>query len=156
MFLIKRKKPLLNLLFKATVFFALGINLGKATDSGDVVFHLVGSWNQDLKVFQTRVNAGYAFWNDFSIGPVVEVNKYFYAPGLGVTWHLEPFEVLAAAGPLFWHKDDVKKTAIQVSVHANYLKQITTHFQILISAGVNLPDKFFRGVPVGLGVRYWF
>ena len=127
-----------------------------ATDSGDVVFRAVGGWNQDLEVFQGRAEVAYAFWNDFSIGPVYEFNRYYTAPGLGITWHLEPFELLAHGGPLFWHKDQEKRTALQVSIHANYLIQLSTHIQFLVGAGINLPDKSFRGVPIGAGFRYWF
>lgn len=149
MFLIKRKKLLLSLLCNLILLNA------HATDAGDLIFHGVVGWNQDLKVVQTRAVLGYSFWNDFSMGPVFESNKYFYAPALGITWHLEPFEVLAHTGPLFWHKENVKKVSYQISVHANYMIQITTHFQFLLTAGINLPDKFFRGVPLGLGIRYW-
>ena len=157
MFLIKRKKPLHNLRYKLlAVVGALSLTHSYAADRGDLLLHVVESWNQDLKVLQTRTVVAYAFWNDFSVGPVLEFNKYYYASGLGVTWHLEPFEILAHTGVLFWRRDGVSRTAFQVSVHANYLMQFTTHFQGLLSAGVNLPDKFFRGVPLGLGVRYWF
>lgn len=127
-----------------------------AIDSGDFVFHSAGSWNQDLEVFQGRGEIAYAFWNDFSIGPVMEFNKFYYAPALGITWHLEPFELLAHAGPLFWRDKGEKRTSLQVSVHANYLIQITTHFQAMFTAGANLPEKYFRGVPIGAGLRYWF
>lgn len=127
-----------------------------ATDSGDLVLHASGGWNQDLKLLQGRAEVAYAFWNDFSIGPVLEYNNFFYAPGLGVTWHLEPFELLAHAGPLFWSKDNEKRTSFHVSIHANYLIQLTTHLQLFVSAGVNLPEKFFRGVTLGAGFRYWF
>lgn len=127
-----------------------------AVDSGDIVLHASGGWNQDLEVFQGRTEASYSFWDDFSIGPVFEFNKFFYAPALGIKWHLEPFEILAHTGPLFWRRLDEKKTAIQVSIHANYLIQITTHFQFFVTAGVNLPERYFRGVPLGAGLRYWF
>jgi hypothetical protein len=146
-------KKLFPLLFVLAFFL---VRPAHAIDSGDTVFHLTEAWNQDLKVFQTRVEAAHSFWDDFSVGPVFEFNRFFYAPGLGVTWHLEPFELLAHIGPLFWHKDGVKRLALQVSIHANYMLQITTHFQVLVTAGVNLPDKYFRGVPLGAGIRYWF
>ena len=131
-------------------FFAFSI------DQGDKTIHFVASWNQDLHVAQGRYQASYAFWDDFSAGPVFEHNQFFMAPALGVTWHLEPFEITTHAGPLFWKREGIKKTVFQISLHAQYLIQITTHFQALVSAGVNLPDQFFRGVPIGLGMRYWF
>ncbi|MEZ4814960.1 MAG: hypothetical protein R3A80_07120 [Bdellovibrionota bacterium] len=127
-----------------------------AADSGDILIHATGGWNQDLELFQGRGEVAYSFWNDFSIGPVIEFNRYYYTPALGITWHLEPFEILAHTGPLFWEKDGNKRTTIQFSIHANYLMQITTHFQFFVSAGANLPDKYFRGVPLGAGLRYWF
>ena len=140
-------------LFLSSVFLSVP---AQATDSGDLLFHLVGAWNQDLEVFQTRADIGYSFWDDFSIGPVFEYNEYFYTPALGITWHLEPFEILVHSGPLFWRKSGISKNSYQVSIHANYMMQITTHFQFLVTAGVNLPERFFRGVPIGAGFRYWF
>ncbi len=127
-----------------------------AADSSDILIHAVGGWNQDLQVFQGRGNVAYAFWNDFSLGPVMEFNEFFKAPGLGLTWHLEPFELLVHGGPLFWSKEGEKKTSVHVSIHASYLLQFTTHFAGLLTAGVNLPEKYFRGVPLGAGLRYWF
>ena len=139
-----------------SIFFFLCFFSAHAIDSGDVVLHASGGWNQNLKAVQGRVESAYSFFNDFSIGPAFEFNKYFYALGMGVTWHLEPFEVLAHTGPLYWRSTGQKQTAWQVSVHANYLIALTTHWQLLGTAGVNLPDRYFRGVPIGLGMRYWF
>lgn len=134
----------------------LSASLSFATDSGDFLLHASGGWNQDLELFQGRTEIAYAFWDDFSIGPVLEYNALFYAPGFGVTWHLDPFELLTHAGPIFWRKNDEKRTSFHISIHANYMIQITTHFQFFVTAGVNLPEKYFRGVPLGAGLRYWF
>lgn len=142
------------ILFFVVYFFSL--NILRAADEGDVLLHGVASWNQDLKVVQGRYSIGYAFWNDFSLGASYEHNGFFSAPGAGITWHLEPFEIVTHAGPLFWDKNGVKKTYYHISLHANYLTQITSHLQFLLSAGVNLPGKRFRGVPIGAGIRYWF
>lgn len=141
---------------KKIILAFLLISSAEAIDSGDFVFHSSGAWNQDLEVFQGRAEMAYSLWNDFSMGPVMEFNKFYYAPALGVTWHLEPFELLAHVGPLFWRDKGEKRTSFQISVHANYLLQVTTHWQLLFTAGANLPEKYFRGVPIGAGIRYWF
>ena len=145
-----------KLSFLLIIFSFLILNRIKAADEGDVLLHGVVSWNQDLKVVQGRYSVGYAFWNDFSLGASYEHNGFFAAPGAGITWHLEPFEIVTHAGPLFWEKKGVKKTYYHISLHANYLTQITSHLQVILSAGVNLPGKRFRGVPLGAGLRYWF
>jgi long-subunit fatty acid transport protein len=162
MFLIKRKKQVeKNLIkfiskFSGFVLFAfLSSPSAFATDQGDYVIHAVQSWNNNLEVFQTRTVFSYAFVNEFSVGGAFEVNHFYKSPSLNMSWHLEPFELSAEAGPLFWSYQGERRTAFQFSIYANYLWQITTHFQLLFSAGINLPDKFFRGVPLGLGFRYW-
>ncbi len=138
------------------IILLLPSSLSFAIDEGDLVLHASGGWNQDLELFQGRAEVAYSFWDNFSMGPAVEYNDFFYAPGFGITWHLEPFELLTHAGPLFWRKDGEKRTSFHISIHANYLIQITTHFQLFVTAGVNLPEKYFRGVPLGAGMRYWF
>jgi hypothetical protein len=163
MFLIKRKKQVeKNLIkfiskFSGFVLFAfLSSPSAFATDQGDYVIHAVQSWNNNLEVFQTRAVVSYAFWNDFSFGGALELNKFYESPALSVSWHLEPFELSGEVGPLFWHQNGERRNGFQFSIYANYLWQMTTHFQLLFSAGINLPDKFFRGVPIGVGFRYWF
>jgi hypothetical protein len=166
MFLIKRKKQfevcLIKSLFKSFVIFAFAgfsfaiVTPAFAIDKGDYVIHVVESWNNDLEVTQTHAKFSYALINDFSMGLAFEMNKFYKSPALSLNWHLEPFELSAEAGPLFWNYQGVRREAFQFSIYANYLWQITTHFQLLFSAGINLPDKFFRGVPLGLGFRYWF
>ena len=163
MFLIKSKKRfegyLINKLYR--VFFLslciwVSSSLSFATDQGDYVIHAVESWNNNLEVFQTRTAFSYAFVNDFSVGAAFEMNKFYKSPALILSWHLEPFELSAEAGPLFWDYHGERRGAFQFSIYANYLWQITTHFQLLFSAGIKLPNEFFRGVPLGLGFRYWY
>jgi hypothetical protein len=161
MSLIRRKKRFEVCLIKKLqiIFFLLTLfcsSRAHATDQGDYLIHAVGSWNNNLEVFQARTVLSYAFVNDFSVGAAFEINKFYKSPALSLGWHLEPFELFAEAGPLFWSYEGERHGAFQFSIYANYLWQITTHFQILFSAGINLPDEFFRGVPLGLGIRYWF
>ena len=163
MSLIRRKKRFeVCLVKKLYKFFFLSVctwifsSQAFAADQGDFLVHTVESWNNNLEVFQTRAVLSYAFVNDFSVGAAFEVNKFYKSPALSLGWHLEPFELFAEAGPLFWNYEGDHRGAFQFSIYVNYLWQMTTHFQLLFSAGINLPDKFFRGVPLGLGFRYWF
>lgn len=163
MFLIKRKKRFevclikkLYVIFFICIFTWASPSRAFATDQGDYVIHAVESWNNNLEVFQTRTVFSYAFINDFSVGAAFEINKFYKSPAVSLNWHLEPFELSAEAGPLFWDYQGERHSAFQFSIYANYLWQMTTHFQLLFSAGINLPNEFFRGVPLGLGFRYWF
>jgi hypothetical protein len=163
MFLNRRKKQRevclakkLYITFFLCIFTWSGPSRAFATDQGDYVIHVVESWNNNLEVFQTRSVFSYAFMNDFSVGVAFEINKFYKSPALSLNWHLEPFELSAEAGPLFWDYRGERRGSFQFSIYANYLWQMTTHFQLLFSAGINLPNKFFRGVPLGLGFRYWF
>lgn len=127
-----------------------------AIDAGDWVFHAVGGWNPNLRVVQERFQLGHSFFDDFSVGPVVEHSTFFTTYAGGITWHLEPVEVTGNAGILYWKKGYVQRKDFEFSVHADYLYQLMTHLQLLASVGINLPEKYFRGVPLGLGARCWF